>query len=107
MDDKQRTTTQNRAIHLWFSQVAEEAKSSGVTFSDFIRIRKRFDLPWSPERVKEVWKGVQELIYGTKSTTELTTKQIDVVYDTVNKGLSEVMGFSIPFPSIETLLEEE
>jgi hypothetical protein len=102
-----RTSQQNRALYKYFALVSDEARNSGITFSDFIRTRKKLDMPWTPERVKEVWKTAQEYMYKTKSTAQLTTKQIDEVYDVVNKALGEIMGFSIPFPSIENLIELE
>jgi len=107
MKEKQRTLTQNRALHKYFEQVATEARTTGVTFSDFIRLRPKFEMQWSPERVKEVWRGVQELMYGKKSTAQLTSKEIDQVYDVVNKGLGEIMGFNIPFPSEDDLRKEK
>jgi hypothetical protein len=41
---------------------------------------------------------------GKESTTELTTKEIDLVFDTINKHLGEQFGIHIDFPSIETLM---
>jgi hypothetical protein len=102
---KQRTTQQNRALYLYFNLVSEEAKNTGVTFTEFIRKRPQLDMMWTPERVKEIWKTAQYHLFNQTSTTELSSTQIDQVYDVVNKVLGEIMGIYIPFPSIETLIE--
>jgi hypothetical protein len=105
--DEQRTLQQNKAMYKFFEMVSDEAKSSGITFSEFIKMRPRLDMHWTPTRVKELWKEIQFLLYRTESTADLTKKQIDEVYDVFNKATSEIMGFSIPFPSQEELSMQE
>ena len=60
-----------------------------------------YDAPVTPEFVKEVWKSIQFTMYRTTSTTELTSKQCDEVYDVLNKFLSQEFGVHLAFPSIE------
>jgi len=98
---KQRTTQQNKSMYKYFALVSETAKDNGSTFSEFIRKRPQLDMPWTPERVKEIWKTAQFHMYGTTSTADLTSEQIDIIYNVVNKVLGEVLDIYIPFPSIE------
>lgn len=104
---QKRTSQQNRSMHKYFQLVSDEAKNTGSTFSDFIRNRPKMEMPWTPQRVKEMWKAAAMHMYGVDSTTKLTTKQIDQVYDVVNKVLGEELNIHIPFPSKDNLNEYE
>ncbi len=58
----------------------------------------------TPEFIKEVWKAIQFTMYRTTSTKDLTTKQIDEVFDVLNKFLGENFSIHVPFPSMETMM---
>jgi len=105
--DQQRTSPQNRACHKYFDLMANELKKSGVTFSEYVRMRPKLEMHWTPHRVKELWKEACFHMYGHTSTAQMTTKQVNDVYDVVNKALGEITGVHIPFPSFETLIEEK
>lgn len=99
--EKQRTDLQNRALHKWFEMVAETFNETGLTLAQILE-RAKLDIPATKENVKlNVWKPIQEAMFDKKSTTELTTQDIDKVYDVINKTFGEI-GIEIPpFPSIE------
>lgn len=107
MKEKTRTIKQNAAMHKYFDLVSKECNQSGVTFSEYVRLRPQLDMHWTPHRVKELWKEAQYHMYGTTSTTELKRDQIDKVFDVVNKALAEITGVSMDFPSIDALMDEE
>jgi len=50
-----------------------------------------------------IWKPTQETLFETRSTTKLTTKQIDEVFEVIHQALANI-GVEIQFPSIETQL---
>lgn len=102
MEDKL-TRQQQKAIHLWFRQVAEELNREGKVMSVIL---KKFvlDCPATDYLIKEMlWRPLQEAILGKHSTTELLKKQeIDQVYDALNKFFAEELQISLPpFPSLE------
>lgn len=104
--EAQRTLSQNAAFHLWFKQVSDVCKQEGVTFSQYVKMRPKLEMYWSPFLVKELYKTAQKAMYGTESTTELTRKQVNELYEVVSKALSETLGITPPpFPSFETLIE--
>lgn len=92
-----RTNRQNRALHLYFTLVAEEANNAGYEMRDLVldNIPIRITL----ESVKELWKTMQKAMYGTTSTTQLKTNQISEIYDGMNIVISERLKLSISFPN--------
>lgn len=96
----ERTLQQNKALHKYFDLLAQELNQSGFDMKR--TLKEQVDIPWSGATVKEyLWKPIQDAQLMKKSTTELTTKEIDEVYDTLNRYLGEKTGVSIPFPSSE------
>ena len=96
----QRTSQQNKALHKYFTLLADELNAAGY---DMRRtLKPGVDIPWSPELVKQyLWKSIQEAMLGSDSTRELTTKEIGQVYDVLNKHLGETTGVHVAFPSKE------
>lgn len=103
---EQRTNQQSKALHLFFKHLAEELNSAGLDMR--IVLKPSYQIWWTPESIKEnIWKPVQEAMYKKQSTTELTKKEIDKVYEQINQLLAEKWGVSVPFPSNEPPLLEE
>ena len=106
MNDKKRTNQQNKALHLWFKQLSDTLNNDG--FDMRAVISPGIDILWSPYTVKEhLFRPVMKAYLDKKSTTELTTDEIDKIFDMVNKAIGERTGIHIKFPSIETLMEED
>lgn len=102
---KQRTLTQNRSLHLFFTHVAAALNMAGFDMKR--TLRHDIEIPWDERSVKEyLWRPVQDAQLGKESTTELTTKDIDTIYETLNRYLGERTGVHVPFPSIEEQLLE-
>ena len=100
---KQRTTTQNAALHLMFEQMATELNKGG----QYINMVIKADAPWNAYRVKElIWREVQKKMTGKESTTQITTKEIDEIFEVIHLALAN-KGIQIVFPSIETLLLQQ
>lgn len=94
----QRTDTQNRALHLYFRLLAEALNDAGYDMRE--TIRQEIDIPWTPTTVKEhLWRPVMKKYLREQSTTRMTTKDIDKIYDIVNRFIGERTGVFVPFPS--------
>ena len=103
---KKRTDRQNRALHLWFTQLAQALNKDGFDMKAVIK--EGIDIFWSPYTVKEhLWRPVQKAYLGKESTRNLDTGEIDKIFDIINKGVGEKTGVYVPFPSIDALMEEE
>jgi len=101
-----RTLTQNSALHLLFTQLANELNEKGLDMRAIIR--DDIEISWTPYSIKEyLWRPLQKLLIGKQSTTKLNrSKEIDLIYDNLNRILIERTQGEIslpPFPSIETL----
>lgn len=97
-----RSLAQNRAFHLYFNMVAVQLNNSGLYINKLIKENKyKADIDWSGNLVKEnLWKPIQNAILDKKSTTQLEKSEVDRVYNTLNRYLSN-MGISVPFPNAE------
>lgn len=98
--EKKRTELQNRSLHLYFTQLAEALNDAGYDMKK--TIRQEIDIYWTPYNIKEfLWRPVQNALYGKKSTTQLTTAEIDKVFELVNKTIGERTGVHIDWPCVE------
>ena len=103
--EKRRTISQNAALHLYFRLVAEALNEAGLDMRAVLK--PEVEIPWSPKTVKEyMWKPILKIQLQKRSTTEMTTTDIDKIYDTMNRHLGEKTGLFIPFPSAEGLMEK-
>lgn len=97
---KQRTLKQNDALHLYLSMLANELNDSG---NDMRKVLKpTVDIPWSTDTCKRfLWKPIQEIMMDKKSTTELTTDEVDKIYKVLDRHVSEKCHIHVEFPSVE------
>jgi hypothetical protein len=99
-EDKKRTLTQNNSIHKFCELLSEELDNAGLDIKR--TLKEEFEIPWSPERVKELlWKPLQEAMLDKTSTTQLTTKEVSKVYEVLNRWLGTKHGLHVPWPSEE------
>lgn len=101
---EKRTNLQNKALHLYFTQLAKSLNDAGLDMKKVLK--PEVDIPWNGETIKEfIWRPVQKAQLNKESTTELTTKEIDEVFDTINRHLAK-FGIHNLFPSIETIMDQ-
>ena len=99
----QRTNQQNKALHVLFALLANTLNEAGLDMRQ--TLKPEIEIPWSGPSVKEfLWRPIQTTQLQKKSTTELTTVEIDQVFDTINKHLGERFGLHVPFPSVEEII---
>lgn len=92
---KQRTLTQNRALHLFCEWLAETLNDAGY---DMRRtLRADVDLPWSPSSVKEhLWRPIQKAMTDKHSTAEITTVEPTAIHAVLSRHLGERLGIVCP-----------
>ncbi len=96
---KARTNTQNKALHKYFSLLANALNDSGY---DMRRtIKPEIDIPWSADLIKRfMWKPLQDAITGEESTAKAKRADYSKVYDVLNRHTAQKLGISVPWPSI-------
>jgi len=103
---KRRSDRQNRALHLYFTQLSEALNESGHDMKK--TLRQDVDIPWTPLNVKEhLWRPLMDAYLNIKSTTQMKTHDIDKIYDILNKTIGERTGVFVAWPCIESLMDNE
>lgn len=92
-----RTRAQNRSLHKYFEEVSRELNNAGIDVKVLVA-RLRVDA--TPEMVKDIYRAIGSSKFGIKSTSELTTRQVNECYDEFNRLLS-LEGLQINFPSYQ------
>jgi hypothetical protein len=102
MDKKQRTIQQNKSIHRGCTDIANTLVEHGQNLAIVIQ---RLDVRPTMESVKDIFRAIAKSKYGVESTTELTTAQINPIWEELTKAVSEATGVYVNFPSQETTQE--
>lgn len=99
---KQRTLSQNAAIHLFCQMLANALNDAGLDMQK--TLAEGTSIPWDADKVKtDIWKKVQEAALGKKSTTRLDVSEVITVYDIINRHISSTFGVFVAFPSKDTM----
>lgn len=92
-----RTIQQNKAMHKYFTMLAEKLNDAGLDMKKVLK--PHVDIPWTPASIKShIWKPVQDAMLDKESTTELDTAQVDAVYKVISRHISEKFGINVEFP---------
>jgi len=98
----QRTIQQNKSLHLYFTQLADALNETGYDMKR--TLKPEIEIPWNGETVKEyLWRPIMKAQLNKESTTEMTTKELDQVLETLTRHLTAKLGVLVNFPSMETL----
>jgi len=99
-ESKQRTLRQNRALHAYFSLLAEALNDAGLDMRTVLK--PEVDIPWTPENVKNhLWRPLQEVCVNKESTADLSTDEINKIYEVLNRHIGEKFSLNVLFPSEE------
>jgi len=99
----QRTTQQNKSLHLYFEHLASELNDAGLDMRK--TLKPAVEIPWSAQTVKEyIWRPIMQAQLGKRSTTEMESQDIDLVFNTITRHLANRFGLEVEFPSISSLM---
>jgi hypothetical protein len=92
---KQRTLTQNAALHLFLTRLSEVLNDAGF---DMRRTLKHdAEIPWNQASAKEfLWKPIQKALTQKDSTTEITTVEPTMIHETLCRHLGAKLGVICP-----------
>lgn len=100
---KPRTPQQNKAMHVYFEEVADLLNESGISVQLFL---KDFEIDYSKEMIKGIWRRIAEKKFGKESTADLTTRELQDIFEEFNRQVSK-HGIHLPFPSAVADFDEE
>lgn len=92
-----RTLQQNKALHKFCSMLADEFGARGLDMKAVLK--PEVEIPWTTESVKNhIWRPVQEIMTDIESTADLSTTDVNAIYQVVARHLAEKHGISIAWP---------
>jgi hypothetical protein len=99
---KNRTSQQNKSLHLFFAWIANMYNEVGHTYENPLGIQTI----WTAAMVKElIWRPLQISLFNVQSTTKLDSKQLILIADTIIDYYAE-QGFNIEFPNMQSFLNK-
>lgn len=110
---KPMTTQQRKALHKWCRQVAEALNEAGYMAmtndpEHQFPWKDGVEIPFTMEIVKEnMFKPVLKALSGKDSTEEQNTVDVMDVFEPLNLHFGEKFGIHVPWPSEETMSEEQ
>lgn len=98
---RRRTNLQNRALHKYFTMLAETLNAAGLDARK--TLKPEVDIPWTSEMCKDLlWRPIQMAMTGKKSTIDLDTTEPSEIYAVLDRHLSEKFGISVEWPKDES-----
>lgn len=96
-----RTIQQNRALHLFLTQLADTLNDAG--FDMRAVLKHDAEIPWTPIAAKDhLWRPIQKALTQKDSTTEITTIEPTIIHQTLCRHLGQKLGIECPaWPSRE------
>ena len=95
---EQRTPTQNSALWVYYTLLAEQLNLAGLDMKKVLK--PGVDIPWTKNSVHDhLWIPIQNAMESNDSTTELTTVTIQDVYLVLSRHISEKFGINVEWPS--------
>jgi hypothetical protein len=102
-EEKPRTLKQNRAIHKYFIDVANECVAQGLSLK---QVLNEFEIEIDEVIIKKLAQHIGMVKYSKAHTSDMTTTELSNVIDTLLVALSK-MGLETDFPSadLKSILE--
>ena len=95
-----RTGQQRKAIEVYCKELASALNEAGYPLTKF-PFSEGVEIMWNQMRIKEeLWRPVQIAMLNKESTTKLSTKEVNEVYEILSKKVSEATGVYLRFPSL-------
>ena len=102
-EEKQRSITQNRCLHLALTQISTLLIEQGIDQKMIMRDLKGYDTPVTPEFLDLVFKTIMWTMYRKESTTKLTDKEMSDCFEVFQRFIGETYGQHIEWPSNDQL----
>jgi len=92
---RQRTLSQNSALHLWLQQLADALNDAGLDMKTVLK--EEVEIPWTLESAKNhLWRPIQIIMQDTESTADADRTDYTEIYEVITRHLQQKHGISIP-----------
>lgn len=99
---KQRSLTQNRALHLYCRMLADALNDAGLDMRKVLK--EEVDMPWNERTVKEfLWRPIQIAVTGHESTTQPKRAEYEPIYQVLYRHLAQKLGVMVEWPRKENI----
>jgi len=100
-----RTNQQNKSLHIYLALVAGAMADAGYDMKQVVKLPIR---PNKDNVKEEMFKPVMNNLYPDKtSTTELSTTEMQDVYEVFNVALSQKLGIGFDWPCNDSLMNQQ
>ena len=89
-----RTNSQNRAFRLYWKLLAQELNNNGNSYTS----KRGKTLKFTEHTIEQDWRERMQEMFNVTSTSDLTTRMINDIYDCMNLDYSTDYGVYVPFP---------
>lgn len=103
-----RSTLQNDSLHLYCKLIAEALNNAGYSYSIVsILTGELTEIPFTMEIIKEsLWRAIQIASFGIKSTTKITSREINQIIDIITDFLAQ-KGIRVDFPNKNRIIDDK
>ena len=94
---KARTRLQNKSLHLGCELLAEKLNDAGLDMREVLD--DSVEIPWTKESVKTyLFNTISKIMYDGKTSSELSTTEMQKVWDVLNRHLGNEHGVVQKWP---------
>lgn len=103
--EKPRTPKQNNALNLYLRQLAEALNAAGWDMKTVLK--PSVEIPWNQDTAKEfLWRPIQKVMTDIESTADLDTRDVNAIYEVLDRHIAAKFGVHVEFPSVESQVTE-
>ena len=99
-----RSLRQNASIHLWFEQIEDHCNERGLTVEALYK--KPSEIKITKHILKDFFRETAKYMFRKDSTAKLESDELSEVAIVCEKVFAERLDSTIPFPSIDTMVND-
>ena len=98
LPEGKRTQKQNSSLHLYCEWLAQALCDAGLDMRAVLK--PSVEIPWTQPSAKEhLWVPIQDIMFNKTKTSDLSPKEVNAVYLTLSRHMSEKYNVYVDFPS--------
>ena len=104
---KKRSISQNASLHKYCSNISTRMTDAGFTQRLLVgKFREGFELPVTQSMIKDIFREVGKAMFKKESTKDLTTIEIQRVYQVVDERFGNITGIREEWPCADSQISK-